>query len=97
MLDPRPRLDEAAQIAARYGNTGWLISETVTAGLTHGRQLWFGNPRNVGVRLRESCLRASDVESSDDVERELGVNDRLGAGVFEAEDVARVGVVDVGA
>jgi len=44
-------LDEAAQIAARFGKTGWLISETVTAGLTHGRQLWFGSPRNVGVQL----------------------------------------------
>lgn len=53
MLDPRPRLDEAAQIAARYGKTGWLIAETVTAGLTYGRQLWFGSDRNVGVRLRE--------------------------------------------
>jgi hypothetical protein len=53
VLDPRPRLDEAAQVAARFGNTGWLISETVTAGLTHGRQLWFGNPRNIGARLRE--------------------------------------------
>lgn len=53
VLDPRPRLDEAAQIAARYGKTGWLIAETVTAGLTYGRQLWFGNDRNVGVRMRE--------------------------------------------
>ncbi|MDZ7734581.1 MAG: hypothetical protein U5R31_17190 [Acidimicrobiia bacterium] len=51
MLDPRPRLDEAAQIAARYGHTGWLISETVTAGLTHGGQLWFGSERNIGKRL----------------------------------------------
>ena len=53
VLDPRPRLDEAAQIAARFGKTGWLIAETVTAGLTYGRQLWFGSDRNVGVRLRE--------------------------------------------
>lgn len=53
VLDPRPRLDEAAQIAARYGRTDWLIAETVTAGLTYGRQLWFGSDRNVGVRLRE--------------------------------------------
>lgn len=53
VLDPRPRLDSAAQIAARYGKTGWLIAESVTAGLTYGRQLWFGNDRNVGVRLRE--------------------------------------------
>lgn len=53
VLDPRPLLDEAAQIAARYGNTGLLIAETITAGLAHGRQLWFGNPRNIGIRLRE--------------------------------------------
>jgi hypothetical protein len=53
VLDPRPRLDEAAQIAARFGRTGWLIAETVTAGLTYGRQLWFGSDRNVGARLRE--------------------------------------------
>ena len=53
VLDPRPRLDEAAHIAARFGNTGWLIAESVTAGLAHSRQLWFGNPRNIGVRLRE--------------------------------------------
>jgi hypothetical protein len=53
VLDPRPRLDEAAQIAARYGKTGWLIAETVTAGLTYGRQLWFGSDRNVGVRMHE--------------------------------------------
>lgn len=53
VLDPRPLLDEAAQIAARYGNTGLLISETAAAGLAHGRQLWFGNLRNIGIRLRE--------------------------------------------
>lgn len=43
----------AAQIAVRYGNTGLLIAETAAAGLAHGRQLWFGNPRNIGIRLRE--------------------------------------------
>lgn len=53
VLDPRPLLDEAAQVAARYGRTGLLVAETVTAGLAHGRRLWFGNPRNIGVRLRE--------------------------------------------
>lgn len=30
-----------------------MIAETVAAGLTYGRQLWFGSERNVGVRLRE--------------------------------------------
>jgi hypothetical protein len=53
VLDPRPLLDEAAQIAARYGRTGLLIAETAAAGLAHGRQLWFGTERNVGIRLRE--------------------------------------------
>jgi hypothetical protein len=52
VLDPRVLLDQAAQLAARYG-TGWLIAETVTAGLHHGRSLWFGSERNVGTRLRE--------------------------------------------
>jgi hypothetical protein len=53
VLDPRPLLDQAAQLAARFGGTGWLVAETAVAGLTHGRQLWFGNERNVGHKLRE--------------------------------------------
>lgn len=53
ILDPRPMLDQAAAIAAAYGNTGWLIAETLVAGLAHGRQLWFGTERNVGRRMRE--------------------------------------------
>ncbi len=53
VLDPRPHLDEAAQIAAQYGGTGWLIAETITAGLHHGRELWYGNERNIGIRTRE--------------------------------------------
>ena len=48
MLDPRPLLDDAAAIAARYGGTGLLIAETLAAGLTLGRQLWFGTAANVG-------------------------------------------------
>lgn len=47
VLDPRPLLDEAAMIAARYGG-GLLIAETLAAGLAYGRQLWFGTPANVG-------------------------------------------------
>ena len=53
VVDPRPLLDQAAEIAAAYGNTGWLVAETLVAGLSHGRQLWFGNERNIGRRLRE--------------------------------------------
>ena len=51
ILDPRPLLDEAASIAARYGVGGLLIAETLAAGLAHGHQLWFGTPRNVGRTL----------------------------------------------
>lgn len=51
VLDPRPLLDPAASIAARYGAGGLLIAETIAAGLVHGRQLWFGLERNVGRSL----------------------------------------------
>jgi hypothetical protein len=36
ILDSRPLLDEAAQLAARHGG-GWLVAETLAAGLTFGR------------------------------------------------------------
>ncbi len=52
ILDPRPYLDEAARISARFGGTGWLVAESVTAALHHGRQLWFGSEGNVGTRTR---------------------------------------------
>jgi hypothetical protein len=48
VLDSRPVLDEAAILAARFGGTGLLVAETLAAGLTYGRQLWFGVPSNVG-------------------------------------------------
>lgn len=51
ILDPRPLLDEAAAIGARYRSAGLLVGETLAAGLTYGRQLWFGTERNVGERL----------------------------------------------
>lgn len=51
ILDPRPLLDEAAAIGARYGAAGLLVGETLAAGLTYSRQLWFGTERNVGERL----------------------------------------------
>lgn len=53
ILDPRPLLDEAASIGARYGTGGLLVTETLAAGLAYGHQLWFGTPRNVGRRLAE--------------------------------------------
>jgi hypothetical protein len=55
VADPRPLLDEAARLAARYGGTGWLIAETLAAGLTYGRALWFGTQRNVGRLLASAA------------------------------------------
>jgi len=53
ILDPRPLLDEAASIGARYRTGGLLMVETLAAGLAYGHQLWFGTQRNVGRRLAE--------------------------------------------
>jgi hypothetical protein len=50
VLDSRVILDEAAQIAAHWGG-GWLIAETLAAGLNNGRALWFGHSDNVGRGL----------------------------------------------
>jgi hypothetical protein len=50
ILDLRPLLDEAAELAARFGNTGWLVAETLAAGRRYGG-LWFGEERNVGRLL----------------------------------------------
>lgn len=54
VLDPRPLLDDAAAVAARYGG-GLLVAETLVAGLTHGRVLWFGLERNVGLVLADAA------------------------------------------
>ncbi|MGH9171146.1 MAG: hypothetical protein ACRD0Z_09785 [Acidimicrobiales bacterium] len=51
VLDARPLLGEAAILAARYGGTGLLVTESLAAGLAHGRQLWFGTEHNVGRLL----------------------------------------------
>jgi hypothetical protein len=48
VLDPRPLLDDAAKIAARFGTSGLLIAETLAAGVAHGGQLWFGLEANIG-------------------------------------------------
>ena len=53
ILDPGPLLDDAAAIGAAYNAAGLLNGETLAAGLAHGRQLWFGTPRNIGKRLTE--------------------------------------------
>ena len=54
ILDPRPLLDKAAQIAARYGGTGLLVAETLAAGLAYG-QLYFGRHDNVGRLLARAA------------------------------------------
>lgn len=51
IIDPRPLLDEAASIGARYATGGLLTLEALAAGLTFGHQLWFGTERNVGKTL----------------------------------------------
>jgi hypothetical protein len=48
IADPRPLLDDAAIIATRLGTTGWLIAETLAAGVANNNQLWFGSERNIG-------------------------------------------------
>jgi hypothetical protein len=53
VLDPRPILDQAASISARYHAGGFLVPEILAAGLTYGRQLWFGTPANVGRRMAD--------------------------------------------
>lgn len=54
VLDPRPLLDGAAILAARFGG-GLLIAETLAAALAHGRQLWFGTPANIGPHLQRAA------------------------------------------
>jgi hypothetical protein len=53
VLDTRPLLDEAARITARFGG-GWLIGETLAAGLAHGG-LWFGTAANVGPVVADAA------------------------------------------
>jgi hypothetical protein len=60
VLDPRPLLDEAAQIAGRFGG-GWLVAETLAAGLTYGRALWFGSEGNVG-RVLATAAQALGID-----------------------------------
>jgi hypothetical protein len=55
VLDPRPLLDDAAVLAARFGGTGQIVAETLAAGLVHGRRLWFGATENVGLLLERAA------------------------------------------
>jgi hypothetical protein len=54
ILDPRPLLDEAARLGARFGG-GWLIDETLAAALHNGNALWFGTEQNVGRLLADAA------------------------------------------
>jgi hypothetical protein len=53
VLDPRPLIDQAASIGARYRTGGLLMTETLAAGLAHRRALYFGSEDNVGRRFAE--------------------------------------------
>lgn len=53
VIDSRPLLDQAAQIAARYRVGGLLFTETLAAGLIYGQQLFFGAEDNVGGRFAD--------------------------------------------
>lgn len=53
VLDPRPLLDEAAAIAARYGGTGLLIAESLAAGLAQASSPQTGH----GDRPTSACNR----------------------------------------
>ena len=54
VIDPRPLLDHAARLAARYGG-GLLTCETLAAGIANGRRLYFGVPTNVGRATRSAA------------------------------------------
>ena len=47
VIDLRPRLEDAARLAARFGG-GLRNAEILTIGAAHGAELWFGTPTNVG-------------------------------------------------
>jgi hypothetical protein len=58
VLDTRPLLDEAARITARFGG-GWIIGETIAAGLAHGRRLYYGSAANIGRPERDASTHLS--------------------------------------
>ncbi|MDA8044903.1 MAG: hypothetical protein M0Z30_06655 [Actinomycetota bacterium] len=47
VLDPRPLIDRAAALAARFGG-GWRNAEILAAGVANHAELWFGTAQNVG-------------------------------------------------
>ena len=64
VLDPRPLLDDAAAIAARFRTTGLLIAETLAAGVAHGSQLWFGIDANVGQLVARAAPESASPSTS---------------------------------
>lgn len=50
VLDPRPLLDDAARLAARFGG-GLRNAEILAAGVASHAELWFGTPANVGPAI----------------------------------------------
>jgi hypothetical protein len=56
VLDPRPLLDDAARLAARFGG-GLRNAEILAAGLANGAQLWFGNRANVGPAIADGAVQ----------------------------------------
>ena len=76
VLDPRPLLNSAADIAARYSAGGLLLAETLAAGLAHGRQLWFGTEATWARCYRgwppisaSACASSVDIAAGDDGRR----------------------------
>ncbi len=56
VLDPRPLLDDAARLAARYGG-GLRNAEILAAGMANRADLWFGTPANVGPAIADGAVQ----------------------------------------
>jgi hypothetical protein len=56
VLDPRPLLDDAARLAARYGG-GLRNAEILAAGIANQAELWFGTPANVGPAIADGAVQ----------------------------------------
>lgn len=56
VLDPRPLLDDAARLAARFGG-GLRNAEILAAGMANRAELWFGAPANVGPAIADGAVQ----------------------------------------
>ena len=56
VLDPRPLLDDAARLAARFGG-GLRNAEILVAGMGNQAELWFGSPANVGPAIADGAVQ----------------------------------------